>query len=267
MIKIILISIITSLILFSCNTKHSSINLDTVKIIDLTHPFDKETIYWPTAESFKFDTVFAGITDKGFYYTAFRFCSAEHGGTHLDAPIHFAKDKQTVDKIPLTNLIGKAIVIDIKEKALENKDYLIGIDDFKNWEDKNGKIFDGAIVLLNTGYARFWPDREKYMGTAELGQNAVAKLHFPGLDPKAAEWLTNKRKINAIGLDTPGIDYGQSVLFKSHQRLLKNNIPVFENVTNLDKLPSQGAFVFALPMKIKGGSGGPLRIVALVNSD
>ena len=265
--KIILISLLTCIFFLGCNKKQNSINLDDAKIIDLTYSFGKETIYWPTAESFKLDTVFAGITDKGFYYAAFQFCAAEHGGTHLDAPIHFAKGKQTIDKIPLTNLIGKAIVIDIKEKALGNKDYLIKIDDFKNWEQKNGKVFDGAIVLLNTGYARFWSDKEKYMGTAELGPDAVAKLHFPGLDPKAAEWLTKERKIKAIGLDTPSIDYGQSVLFKSHQILFKHNIPAFENVANLDNLPPKGAFVFALPMKIKGGSGGPLRIVAFVNSN
>ena len=157
--------------------------------------------------------------------------------------------------------------MDVSEKALSNPDYLVGIEDFKNWESKNGKIPDGSIVLLNTGYAKFWPDKVKYMGTDKRGPEAVKELHFPGLDPKAATWLVENRNINAIGLDTPSIDYGQSQLFESHQILFKENIPAFENVANLDKLPPKGAFVVALPMKIKGGSGGPLRIVATIPAE
>ncbi len=232
------------------------------KWLDLSHDFSAETIYWPTAETFKFDTVFSGVTDKGFFYTAFQFCAAEHGGTHLDAPIHFAKGQQTVDQIPLAHLIGPACVIDVSETALKNRDYLVNVSDFIAWEKQHGQLPDGAIVLLNTGYAQFWPDREKYMGTAERGAEAVPKLHFPGLHPEAAKWLAEKRNIHAIGLDTPSIDYGQSTLFESHQMLFKHNIPAFENVDKLNELPATGAFVIALPMKIKGGSGGPLRIVA-----
>ena len=123
---------------------------------------------------------------------------------------------------------------------------------------------DGIIVLLRTGYGAFWPDREKYMGTAELGAEAVEKLHFPGLDPEAAKWLVQERKIHAIGLDTPSIDRGQSSLYESHQILFKANIPAFENVANLDQLPESGFTVIALPMKIRDGSGGPLRIVAVL---
>ena len=120
----------------------------------------------------------------------------------------------------------------------------------------------GVIVLLHTGSGKFWPDRKTYMGTDKLGPEAVPLLHFPGLSPKAARWLVEKRKIKAIGLDTPSIDFGQSTLFESHQVLFKANIPAFENVANLHLLPAKGAFVIALPMKIKDGSGGPLRIIA-----
>ena len=208
------------------------------------------------------DTVFSGVTDKGFFYTAFQFCAAEHGGTHLDAPIHFAKGHPTADQIPLWRLIGPACVIDISEKALKNRDYLVSVNDFIEWEKQHGQLPDGAIVLLNTGYAQFWPDREKYMGTAERGAEAVPKLHFPGLHPAAAKWLAKKRNIHAIGLDTPSIDFVQSTLFESHQMLFTHDIPAFENVANLEELPATGVFIIALPMKIKGGSGGPLRIVA-----
>ena len=232
--------------------------------VDLTYAFDEQTIYWPTADKFRLDTVAEGITDKGYYYSAFEFCAAEHGGTHLDAPVHFAEGKHAMDEIPVDRLIGDAIVVDVSERALKDKDYLVSVADFEAWEATNGALPVDAIVLLKTGYGKFWPDRETYMGTAEIGPEAVAKLHFPGLDPKAAQWLVDQRKIKAIGLDTPSIDYGQSTLFESHQILFKANIPAFENVANLEELPSVGFKVIALPMKIKDGSGGPLRIVAVV---
>jgi len=234
------------------------------KWIDLSHEFSSETIYWPTEDSFSHDTVFAGITPKGYYYTAFKFQSAEHGGTHIDAPIHFSERGISVDQIPIDQLIGKAVVVNVIEQAQNDADYQISIDDFRNWEENNGKLPTNCIILLNTGYARFWPDRVKYMGTNKLGKEGVAELHFPGLGPDAANWLVQNRKIKAIGLDTPSIDYGQSQLFESHQILSNNNIPVFENVTNVDKIPVVGTVVFAFPMKIKGGSGAPLRIVAFV---
>jgi kynurenine formamidase len=230
--------------------------------IDLSHEFSAETIYWPTADGFKHDTVFAGITPKGYYYTAFNFAAAEHGGTHIDAPIHFAKGRKSVDELEITQLIAPAIVIDVSTTALDHRDYQIGQKDFENWEEQYGRLPDNCIVLLYTGYQRFWPDRVKYLGTDKFGQEGVAELHFPGLDPAASQWLIDNRKIKAIGLDTPSIDFGQSQFFKSHQILFDKNIPVFENVTNLDQLPVTGATVFAFPMKIKGGSGGPLRIAA-----
>lgn len=237
-------------------------------IIDLTHSFSKETVYWVTSKEFELDVVANGITDAGFYYSANNFTTAEHGGTHIDAPIHFAKDGQTVEEIPLEHLIGKAIKIDVSSKALKNRDYLISIADFKNWEtQENMQIPDGSIVLLETGYSKFYPDKIKYLGTDQRGPEAVQLLHFPGLSPEAAKWLVNERNIHAIGLDTPSIDYGQSTLFESHVTLLSENIPAFENLTNLDKLPAKGFEIIALPIKIKGGSGGPLRIIAILRNN
>ncbi|RMG34492.1 MAG: cyclase family protein, partial [Methanobacteriota archaeon] len=195
---------------FGCNTEKEASPFTSGIWIDLSYPFSTETVYWPTAKSFQLDTVFAGMTEKGYYYSAFQFCAAEHGGTHIDAPIHFARDKQTVDQIPLQRLIASAILVDVSEQALKNRDYQVSVKDFQEWEKRNGRIPDDCIVLLKTGYGRFWPDREKYMGTAARGEGAVKDLHFPGLHPEAAEWLIKARKIKAIGLDTPSIDYGQS---------------------------------------------------------
>lgn len=238
--------------------------LSNARVIDLTYPFDTSTVYWPTAETFKLETDFEGTTDKGYFYSAYRYSAAEHGGTHLDSPVHFAKGAHTVDEIPLQQLMGAAIVVDVTRQCSANPDYRVSIADFQNWERRNGRIAPGTIVFLRTGFGRYYPDRKKYLGTDERGAQAVAKLHFPGLDAAAARWLTENRPIKAIGLDTASIDYGQSTLFESHRILFEKNIPAFENVANLEQLPLKGFSVIALPMKIKGGSGGPLRIVALL---
>jgi kynurenine formamidase len=235
------------------------------RIIDLSYPFDSSTVYWPTAETFKLETDFEGTTEQGYYYSAYRYRAAEHGGTHLDAPVHFAKGRHTVDQIPLEQLMGSGILIDVTRQCANNPDYLVSVADFQKWEKHNGRIPVGSIVFLRTGFGKFYPDRKRYLGTDERGAEAVAKLHFPGLDPKAAHWLTENRTIKAIGLDTASIDYGQSKLFESHRILFDKNIPAFENVANLDQLPVKGFSVIALPMKIAGGSGGPLRIIATLS--
>ena len=234
------------------------------KWIDLTHPFSEKTLYWPTAKSFTLEQEFHAHTDKGYFYAANRYSASEHGGTHIDAPIHFLEKGKTVDQLSLDQLSGDAIVIDVARKAATNRDYQISVNDIKAFEAKHGRIPKDAIVLFRTGFAKRWPDAKTYLGTSERGQDAVAKLHFPGLHPDAARWLVKNRTIKAVGLDTASIDYGQSKLFESHQVLMAKNIPAFENVASLDKLPPTGSYIAAFPMKIQGGSGSPLRIAALV---
>lgn len=258
------------ILFFGCNNTRSpkelkDNNLSNRKIIDLTYTFSESTIYWVTAREFELDVVTKGDTDKGYFYAANNFATAEHGGTHIDAPIHFSKTGQTVEEIPLSKLMGNAIKVDVSDKALSNPDYLITIEDLTNWEQKQGKIPDGSIVILETGFSRFYPDKRRYMGTAKRGPEAVKELHFPGLSPEAAKWLVTNRNIHAIGIDTPSIDYGQSQYFKSHVILLSENIPAFENVANVDQLPAKGFQIIALPMKIKEGTGNPLRIVAILD--
>lgn len=235
------------------------------KWIDLSHDFSSQTIYWPNNPvGFKLDTQFNGITAAGFYYASNAFFSPEHGGTHLDAPVHFAKGKWSADEIPLENLTGDAVVIDVSANTKNNPDYQITIADIAAWEKVNGNIPTNAIVLFLTGWAAFYPDAANYLGTAEKGDAATADLHFPGIHPDAATWLIQNRTIKAVGIDAASIDYGQSKDFKTHQLLYEKNIVGFENLTNLSALPATGTYVIALPMKIKGGSGGPLRIIAWV---
>ena len=235
-----------------------------VEVLDLSYPFDENTVYWVTAKDFERETVAEGKTDKGYYYSAYNYEGAEHGGTHIDSPVHFAEGRLTVDKIPLDRLMGDAVKIDVSSKALSDADYLVSRADFEAWEKANGEIPQGAIVLIQTGFGRYYPDKEKYLGTAKRGEEAVKELHFPGLDPEAAKWLVDERKVRAVGIDTASIDRGQSELFESHVALMTNDVPAFENVANLESVPAKGFRVTALPMKIKGGSGAPLRIIAEV---
>jgi kynurenine formamidase len=246
------------------DSKHSDSNFPIGELVDLSHPYDQQTIFWPTSDPFRLDKVAGGVTPGGYYYAANNFFTSEHGGTHIDAPLHFAEGRQSVDEIPLDRLVAPAIVVDVTDRADENADYQITEADFRRWEGEHGQIPSDAIVLLRTGFSRRWPEAARYLGTAERGQAAVAKLHFPGLHPDAARWLAGTRSFKAIGIDTASIDYGQSTAFESHRVLNERNIPVFENLTALDRLPPAGALVVALPMKIRNGSGAPLRAVAIL---
>ncbi len=232
-------------------------------IVDLTHSFGEDTIYWPTSERFQLKVVSDGMTPKGYYYAANNFCTAEHGGTHMDAPVHFAKDHPAVDQVPVEKLVGEGIVVDVSQACAGDRDHLIAIADFLAWEKEHGQIKENTIVLLRTGFGKFWPDPVRYLGTAKRGKQGVVELHFPGLHPEAAKWLVEKRHIKAVGLDTASIDYGQSTLYESHRVLGAADTPIFENVANLETLPPSGFKVIALPMKIKKGSGAPLRIIAI----
>ena len=215
-------------------------DLSSGRWIDLTHPFNAESVYWPTAEMFEKQTVAEGPTEGGYYYSAYNFSAAEHGGTHLDAPIHFAEGANTADVIPVEQMIGPGFVIDVTAQAAEDVDYRVSAADIEAFEQEHGQIPEGGIVLLNTGRAALYLDREAYMGTAERGAEAVAKLHFPGLGVDAAELLV-ERGIGAVGIDTPSIDHGQSTNFETHVALMTNNVPAFENVDDMSELPPTGS--------------------------
>lgn len=242
-----------------------AVDLAHYEIVDLTHAFDRNTIYWPTAPyHFEMDTLAWGETEGGWFYSAFLFRSPEHGGTHLDAPIHFARDGQAVDQVPLERLLGPAVVIDISHKAQEDRDYRLTVADVTAWERDHGPVPGGAIVLLRADWDRFWPDARTYLGTAERGQVAARNLHFPSYGAEAARVLVEERGAAALGADVASIDYGASTDFPVHRLIMGQNVPGLENLAHLDRLPPMGATVLALPMKIAGGSGAPVRVIALV---
>ena len=233
--------------------------------VELGHAFGPSTIYWPTDTlGFQLTELAYGHTDGGYFYASYSFASAEHGGTHLDAPIHFAEGRRAVHEIPLSSLITMASVVDVSAAADADPDYVLSVDDLTAWEAEHGPIADGTALLVRTGWSSRWNDRTAYLGTDLTGPDAVPELHFPGIGTDAAQWLVGNRDIAAIGIDTPSIDYGQSSDYRTHVILYSENIVGFENLTNLDRLPATGAGIVALPMKIVGGSGGPLRIVGWV---
>ena len=243
--------------------KHSVPDLATAKVVDLTHPFDEKTIYWPTSPSaFELKRLADGQTPGGWFYRSNAICTPEHGGTHLDAPSHFAKDGQSADQIPVRRLIAPAAVIDIRAQAAKDPDYRLTLADVKAWEKAHGPVPAETIVLLRTGWSTRWPDRKAYLGDDTPGD--ASKLRFPSYGEESAKYLVTERKVAALGVDTASIDYGASKDFIVH--VIANGANVFglENVAHLEALPEWGAWVVALPMKIAGGSGGPLRIVALL---
>jgi len=241
-------------------------DLSRARVVDLSHPFDEKTIYWPTSPSrFELKRLSFGETPGGWFYAANSLCTPEHGGTHLDAPIHFDKDGKTVDQIPLRQLIAPAVVIDISAKAAADPDYRLSLEDVRSWEKLHGNIPSGAIVLLRTGWGKRWPDRKRYLGDETPGD--ASKLHFPSYGKESAEYLVLQRHVAALGLDTASIDHGPSKDFIVHRIAAAAGVPGLENLANLDQVPVTGAWIVALPMKIAGGSGAPLRVVALLSGE
>ncbi len=236
--------------------------IDDTKLLDLTYTFDDKTIYWPGNKSFHWEKTDWGMTKGGYWYASAVYGASEHGGTHIDAPIHFGANGDTTEKIPLTKLVGPAVVIDVSRHVQDDPDYRLAIRDITTWEEAYGRIPDGAIVLMYTGWGTYWPDAVRYLGSKT--PDDATSLHFPGFSKEAAQFLVSQRAIDGVGIDTASIDYGQSKDFIVHQVLNSAGIYALENVANLDAVPPKGAMLLVMPMKIAGGTGGPARIVALL---
>eukprot|EP00058_Branchiostoma_floridae_P015595 XP_002601083.1 hypothetical protein BRAFLDRAFT_75518 [Branchiostoma floridae] len=215
--------------------------LGNPQVIDMTYTLDDTTVNWPKRKPFRLTDTYRGYHSKGFWYESSSYEGFEHSGTHVDAPAHFCKDKWRMDAVPLDRLMGPAVVLDVSNKTKNNADYTVTAQDFQDWEEKNGRIPDGAIVLVRTGWGQYWPNKHQFLGTDTTD---TSLLHFPGIDPEGARWLN----------------------FIAHQILCEADIIGLENVANMDKLPPTGATVYALPLKIGEGSGGPARIIGIINN-
>jgi kynurenine formamidase len=227
-------------------------------VIDLTHSISEQTPNWEgTAES-PFHAKQLGDIDKNGYFSR-EITLPEHFGTHIDAPAHFMKGAWTVDQIPPERLVAPLIVLDVAGKCASNPDYQITVDDVAEWERANGQIPPGAVVIARTGWSSRWNSMKEY-------RNADAKdvRHFPGYLPDTARFLVESRKIYGLGIDTMSVDYGPSTDFPVHQYTSKHDVYHLENVGDLSRVPLTGAMLVVGAAKLKGGSGGPVRLLALV---
>ncbi|MCY4593792.1 MAG: cyclase family protein [Bryobacterales bacterium] len=231
------------------------------RIVDLTHAFDEQTVYWPTGQPFQHVRTAWGLQPGGYFYSSYDLAMSEHTGTHLDAPIHFSEGQETVGNVTLDRLTGPLAVVDIRNQCEESRDYAAAASDLEDHEADFGEIEPGMIVIFRTDWSNRWPNTLAYLGDDTVG--SASDLHFPGVSTEAAQWLVD-RGISAVGIDTASIDTGNSTDFKSHQILAGNSIPVLENVASLEEVPDRGAFLLAFPMRIGRGSGAPCRIAALV---
>lgn len=232
------------------------------RVVDMTHAFGEDTIYWPGNQRFDWRKTAWGPSDAGYWYTAATFAAAEHGGTHIDAPIHFAEGRRALDQIAVDELMGPAIVIDLRAPCERDPDYTMSVQDIVAWERRHGRIPARAIVFMYSGWGSRWPDAARYLGTASLDD--PRSLHFPGFSREAAQFLVTHRNVRGVGIDTASIDPGPSRDFPAHQVFNEADVYALENVAALEQLPPRGATVMALPMKIRGGTGGPVRIVAFL---
>jgi len=242
------------------------------KAIDLTHPVGENTIAWPTATKFSATNVVKTLIgvkgEGGYWYEARDISQAEHSGTHTDAPAHFFKGGWHTSDIPLNRLAGPGVKISIVERVETDPDTGLMVADILAWEGKHGDIPDGAVVIVYTGHGKWYGDKVKYMGRPvdmDLPDDDTAHLHFPGVDPEAAQWLVENRNIVGLAIDTPSTDIGQSRDFKTHQILGEANIWGLENLARTDELPSRGFVVYNMVHKLEDGSGGPTRVIAILD--
>lgn len=257
--------ILITFLLFGSEPEAEAPRLDNVTPVDLSHTYDQSTLFWPTSPiAFEHNELAFGPSGNGYFYSAYTFATPEHGGTHLDAPIHFSEGAKTVDELPISDFYAPVAILDVSEKAAENRNYRLTPADIENFETVHGRIKPGTAVLVRTNWSRHWPDAKAYLGDDTPGD--ASNLSFPGFGADSAKMLVD-RQVSMIGIDTASIDYGQSKDFSVHVVIAGANIPALENLTNLDKVPLTGAWILAAPMKIGGGSGAPARVVAFVRKD
>ena len=223
-------------------------------MVDLSHAYGGDTLYWPTdTDGFRLDTLARERLPAGTSMPRKRFATAEHGGTHLDAPNHFADGGDDAASIPLDRLILPGIVLDVSEAAAADPDYLVTVEDVTAWEEEHGRMPEGSAVLIRTGWAARWPDALAYLGDDTPGE--TGNLHFPGIGEAATRLLVEERRAGLLGIDTASIDHGQSTDFIAHRIGAAAGVPNLENIADLSGLPPTGFLLAALPMKIEAAQG------------
>ncbi|KAK6176201.1 hypothetical protein SNE40_014529 [Patella caerulea] len=237
---------------------------ENTRVVDLTFAMNASSVYWPGSPDFIF-TILNRKQIGNHWFESNYFATAEHGGTHLDAPAHFSKGKWRTHEIPVERLVGPGVIIDVRSKATANHDYRVHISDIEVWEFKYGNIPQGAIVLMNSGWTKRYPDKSQVFNSENTTDPET--FHFPAFHEDAVEWLIQHRNISIVGVDTPSVDYGQTKTFPVHQLVGANNILGLENVACLDKVPEHGAVIFAGVAKLYDGSGGPARVIAIYTID
>ncbi len=231
--------------------------LDPIEVIDLTHTLAEGIPIYPGGTPLSLERT-ADPTKDGYYMNAVTV--GEHTGTHVDAPIHFIAGGDSIDAIPADHLIGPGVVIDVSAKCAADPDYRLDYLDIKEWEAQHGRIPNGAILLIRTGWSQRWEDPESYVNADSGGV-----LHFPGISLEAAEYLVTYRDVSGVGIDTLSVDHGPSKQLKAHRTLHRKGIFHIENVANLERLPPVGTTIVVAPIPIRGGSGSPCRVFALLS--
>jgi len=243
-----------------------------IRVVDLTQTLspDFPTITLPPemgqAWPFRVEEI-SRYDDRGpaSYWNNVSF--SEHTGTHFDAPIHWISGRDlpnnAVDTIPPEHFVGPAAVIDCSAESKKNPDFLLTVDFVKQWETKHGKIAPKSWVLMRTDWSKF-SDPVDYQNFDETGQ------HTPGPDPGVVQFLVKERDVIGFGTETIGTDAGQAFHlnppYPCHYYMHGAGRYGLQCLTNLDRLPPKGAVIVSAPLKIKNGSGSPLRVLALVES-
>ena len=229
------------------------------QVVDMTYAINDKLPAWP-GDDHTFEAKVLATPEKEGYF-ARGFWMLEHYGTHMDAPGHFPPGNISLDRIPPERFFGPAVVIDVREEVSKDPDYRLRVTRVEKWEALHGRIQPGSIVLLRTGWASRWPDQKRYRN-----MDAGGVMHFPGYSVEAAKFLIEREAVG-LGIDTLSIDYGPSKNFEVHRIDLPAGLYNLENLANLDQLPDAGAFLIAAPIKLEGGSGGPVRVFAILPPD
>jgi len=239
---------------------------ENMDLLDLSYPINNNTLHWITSRPFEMRVIYNGTKSEGgtsFWLQSEDVAFNSHTGTHMDAPCHFAYGRWCVTDIPLEHLVDRpAAVVDVTKECQSNPDYQVTIDDITRHEAKYGKLPDACILLIKTGWSRYWPIKEQYFGSES---NDVTQLHFPGIHITTARWLAQNRHLVGIGIEGPSIDAGQSLDKGTHVALYDHNVYGLENLPNLHRLPARGAVLTVLPLKTERASGAPVRIIANLN--